>query len=137
MAGTSIEPAGARLLFLLPYSPDFNPTEMACSKLKAPAKSGRADHPWPLGCHRPHRQPALARPSNARTMPQRVGQVTFDTDGHLFAAAEKDSAAMAQLVAGVRGGQTTIIPVAAQLLATRQIVSANDADATRMRHPAS
>ncbi len=32
---TAIEAAGARLLFLPPYSPDFNPIEMAFSKLKA------------------------------------------------------------------------------------------------------
>ena len=31
----SIEAAGARLLYLPPYSPDFNPIEMAFSKLKA------------------------------------------------------------------------------------------------------
>lgn len=31
----AIEAAGARLLFLPPYSPDFNPVEMAFSKLKA------------------------------------------------------------------------------------------------------
>ena len=31
----AIETAGARLLFLPPYSPDFNPIEMAFSKLKA------------------------------------------------------------------------------------------------------
>ena len=31
----AIEAAGARLLFLPPYSPDFNPNEMAFSKLKA------------------------------------------------------------------------------------------------------
>src|SRR4051812_6005008 len=31
----AIENAGARLLFLPPYSPDFNPIEMAFSKLKA------------------------------------------------------------------------------------------------------
>ena len=30
-----IEAAGAELLFLPPYSPDFNPIEMAFSKLKA------------------------------------------------------------------------------------------------------
>ena len=30
-----IEAAGARLLFFPPYSPDFNPIEMAFSKLKA------------------------------------------------------------------------------------------------------
>ena len=31
----AIEKAGARLLLLPPYSPDFNPIEMAFSKLKA------------------------------------------------------------------------------------------------------
>lgn len=31
----AIERAGARLLFLPPYSPDFNPIEMAFSKFKA------------------------------------------------------------------------------------------------------
>ena len=31
----SIEAAGARLLYLPPYSPDFNPIESAFSKLKA------------------------------------------------------------------------------------------------------
>ncbi len=31
----AIAAAGARLLFLTPYSPDFNPIEMAFSKLKA------------------------------------------------------------------------------------------------------
>ncbi len=31
----AIEAAGARLLFLPPYSPDINPLEMAFSKLKA------------------------------------------------------------------------------------------------------
>jgi transposase len=30
-----IEAAGARLMFLPPYSPDFNPIEMAFAKLKA------------------------------------------------------------------------------------------------------
>jgi transposase len=31
----AIEAAGATLLYLPPYSPDFNPIEMAFSKLKA------------------------------------------------------------------------------------------------------
>jgi transposase len=31
----AIEAAGAELIFLLPYSPDFNPIEKAFSKLKA------------------------------------------------------------------------------------------------------
>lgn len=30
-----IEAAGASLVFLPPYSPDFNPIEKACAKLKA------------------------------------------------------------------------------------------------------
>ncbi len=34
-AREAIEKAGARLLFLPPYSPDFNPIEQAFSKLKA------------------------------------------------------------------------------------------------------
>ncbi len=34
-AREAIERAGATLLFLPPYSPDFNPIEMAFSKLKA------------------------------------------------------------------------------------------------------
>lgn len=32
---TAIEAAGSRVLFLPPYSPDFNPIEMDFSKLKA------------------------------------------------------------------------------------------------------
>jgi transposase len=37
MAGVrkAIEAAGAKLLFIPPYSPDLNPIELACSKLKA------------------------------------------------------------------------------------------------------
>ncbi|MDR6147959.1 transposase [Sphingomonas sp. SORGH_AS870] len=34
-ARDTIEAAGARLLFLPPYSPDFNPIEQAFSKLKS------------------------------------------------------------------------------------------------------
>lgn len=34
-ARAMIEAAGARMLFLPPYSPDFNPIEKAFSKLKA------------------------------------------------------------------------------------------------------
>lgn len=34
-AREAIEAAGAQMLFLPPYSPDFNPIEMAFSKLKA------------------------------------------------------------------------------------------------------
>ena len=34
-ARKTIEDAGAQLLFLPPYSPDFNPIELAFAKLKA------------------------------------------------------------------------------------------------------
>jgi transposase len=37
-----IEDAGARLLYLPPYSPDFNPIEMAFSKLKAMLRKASA-----------------------------------------------------------------------------------------------
>ncbi|MBJ6123706.1 IS630 family transposase [Sphingomonas sp. BT553] len=57
----AIEAAGARLLFLPPYSPDFNPIENGLFKAEgASAESRRADHPRPLECHRPHRRPLLA-----------------------------------------------------------------------------
>ncbi len=35
MVSAAIEAAGGRVLHLPPYSPDFNPIEMAFSKLKA------------------------------------------------------------------------------------------------------
>lgn len=38
---TAIEPAGAQLRFLPPYSPDFNPLEQACAKLKAFLRASR------------------------------------------------------------------------------------------------
>ncbi len=38
----AIEAAGAHLLYLPPYSPDFNPIEMAFAKLKAPLRSAAA-----------------------------------------------------------------------------------------------
>ena len=39
---TAIEATGAKLLYLPPYSPDFNPIEMAFSKLKAFLKKAAA-----------------------------------------------------------------------------------------------
>ena len=39
---TAIEAAGARLLYLPPYSPDFNPIENAFSKLKAALRKAAA-----------------------------------------------------------------------------------------------
>lgn len=41
-AQEAIEAAGASLLFLPPYSPDFNPIEMAFSKLKAHVRKAAA-----------------------------------------------------------------------------------------------
>jgi transposase len=38
---TSVERAGARLRFLPPYSPDFNPIELAFAKLKAFLRAAR------------------------------------------------------------------------------------------------
>lgn len=38
----AIEDAGARLIYLPPYSPDFNPIEMAFSKLKAALRKAAA-----------------------------------------------------------------------------------------------
>ena len=38
----TIEAAGARLLYLPPYSPDFNPIEMAFAKLKAALRKAAA-----------------------------------------------------------------------------------------------
>ena len=38
---TAIEQAGAQLRFLPPYSPDFNPIEMAFAKLKAFLRAAR------------------------------------------------------------------------------------------------
>ncbi len=39
---TAIEDAGARLVYLPPYSPDFNPIEMAFSKLKTALRKAAA-----------------------------------------------------------------------------------------------
>ena len=60
----AIERAGATLLFLPPYSPDFNPIEMAFSKIKAwltcllqAGKHRAKDSRTPVGRHRrSHRQ---------------------------------------------------------------------------------
>lgn len=51
-----IEAAGATLLYLPPYSPDFNPIECLRQTKGAPAQGRRADHRWALGRHwPPHR----------------------------------------------------------------------------------
>ncbi len=45
----AIEAAGASLRYLPPYSPDFNPIEMAFARLKALLRAAaRANHPRPL-----------------------------------------------------------------------------------------
>jgi transposase len=38
---TAIEQVGARVRFLPPYSPDFNPIELALAKLKASFRAAR------------------------------------------------------------------------------------------------
>jgi transposase len=53
-ARDAIEAAGARLLFLPPYSPDLNPIENAFSKLKAllrKAATRTVDHLWQAIAH--------------------------------------------------------------------------------------
>ena len=47
---TAIE-VGARLIYLPPYSPDFNPIEMA-AKLKAVLRKGGTHHHRAMGHHR-------------------------------------------------------------------------------------
>jgi hypothetical protein len=47
----AIEAAGARLLYLPPYSPDFKPIENAFQAQGHPAQGGRTDHRWALGRH--------------------------------------------------------------------------------------
>lgn len=58
----AIEATGAKLLFLPPYSPDFNPIEMAFPKTQGPAAEGRrANHRRALGHHRQLHQGLLTR----------------------------------------------------------------------------
>ena len=66
----AIEAAGASLRYLPPYSPDFNPIEMAFAKLKALlARRRRADNPRPLASHR--RRPAPLHPARMRKLSRR------------------------------------------------------------------
>ena len=53
--GELIEAAGARLMFLPPYGPDFNPIENAFAKVDYLLLQGEADlhRRWPLDGHRP------------------------------------------------------------------------------------
>ncbi len=64
---TAIESVGAGLLYLPPYSPDFNPIEMAFSKLKALLRKRRRPggvkslaRPRPRPAHEGHRNTRLA-----------------------------------------------------------------------------
>ena len=69
-----IEAAGAGLRYLPPYSPDFNPIEMAFSKLKACLKSSPPGPSTPRGTPSP--KPSSASPcKNAPTSstPQAMG----------------------------------------------------------------
>ena len=63
----AIEAAGASLRYLPPYSPDFNPIEMAFAKLKALfARPRRPNNPRP---GKPSPTPfAPSRPTNAQTI---------------------------------------------------------------------
>lgn len=56
-----IEPAGAQLRYLPPYSPDLNPIEMAFAKLKAHLRR-RALNPRTLGQDRLYPRSLLSRP---------------------------------------------------------------------------
>ena len=67
----AIEAVGAILLFLPPYSPDFNPIELAFAKIKALLKKAAAPHtPCALGCHpkRHRRHHAKRRPKLLHSM---------------------------------------------------------------------
>ena len=58
----AIEAAGASLRYLPPYSPDFNPIEMAFAKLKALfARPRRPNNPRPLASHRRRPSPLHAQ----------------------------------------------------------------------------
>ena len=65
----AIERAGARLLFLPPYSPDFNPIEMAFSKLKALLRKPQPERSTTSGPPSPNASPH-SRLANAETTSQ-------------------------------------------------------------------
>ncbi len=63
----AIAAAGALLLYLPPYSPDFNPIEMLFAKLKALLSPGRpAHHRIPEGRHRPAARSSFAENATRR-----------------------------------------------------------------------
>ena len=59
-ARTAVEAAGARLLFLPPYSPDFNPIELAFAKVKERLRAAAAARP--TACSPPPRPPSTPSP---------------------------------------------------------------------------
>ena len=68
----AIEAVGASLRYLPPYSPDFNPIEMAFAKLKALLrKTAARTHPRPLAGHQ-GRDPAV-KPSECANYFEHAG----------------------------------------------------------------
>ena len=65
----AIEAAGASQRYLPPYSPDFNPIEMAFAKLKALARRCGANNSRPLASHR--RRPSPLYPTRMRQLSRR------------------------------------------------------------------
>ena len=68
----AVEAAGARLLFLPPYSPDFNPIENAFSKLKALLRKAAARTVDQLWNGLSHRRPHAKRPRLGRGIKRRA-----------------------------------------------------------------
>jgi transposase len=75
----AIEAAGARLLYLPPYSPDLNPIEQAFAKLKARLAQCGSPHPpgslggYPAGLHPLHSAGMLQLPRRCR-LRERLGR---------------------------------------------------------------
>ena len=67
-----IEAAGARLLYLPPYSPDFNPIEQGVRQAQGPPPQGRRTNPRrPRNRHR--RRPRRLRTRRMRQLLHRLG----------------------------------------------------------------
>ncbi|CTQ63490.1 hypothetical protein LA5095_06319 [Roseibium album] len=73
----AIEKAGAKLRFLPPYSPDFNPIEMAFSKLKAILK-GAACRTIEELCKPSEAQSTGSNQSNVRTTSMPLDMTPYD-----------------------------------------------------------
>ena len=65
----AIEAAGAELRFLPPYSPDFNPIEMAFSILKAVLKKPPLEPSMIFGMQLPKASKPSPRPNVKTTLP--------------------------------------------------------------------